>query len=181
MVFVKNKALDKLSKEELCDLIERYAKNWLALDGVWFQSIEQKLGMEEAMYHDTEAWRRFTKIEAMRIKDFLKLPEQAGLDGLQQALSYRFYANLNQAEMIRSEHTLLYRTLNCRVQAARSRRGMEFHPCKPVGCIEYAGFAETIDSRITCQCVSCYPDVTDPGCSCAWLFTITEGTKTEKE
>ena len=35
--------LNNLSKEELIDLIKVYSKNWLALDGVWFQSIERKL------------------------------------------------------------------------------------------------------------------------------------------
>ena len=54
----KNSALCALSKEELLSLLEIYAKNWLAMDGVWFQSIEQKLGMDEAIYHDEQAWRR---------------------------------------------------------------------------------------------------------------------------
>ena len=48
----------------------------------------------------------------------------------------------------------------CRVQSARRRKGMPFHPCKPVGCIEYSGFARTIDDRIECRCLSCYPEVT---------------------
>lgn len=170
----KNELLARLSKDELCSLIEIYSKNWLALDGVWFQSVERKFGMDEAMKHDVEAWKRFTKIEASRIKEFLKLPEQAGLDGLKQALSYRFYANLNKDEIIIKGNTLLYRTLECRVQSARSRKGMEFHPCKSVGIVEYTGFAQTIDSRFTCECVSCYPDVTDKNCCCAWLFTLNE-------
>ena len=50
---------DKLlqySKEELIDLIELYAKDSLALDGVWFQSVEQKDGMDAAISHDAKAW-----------------------------------------------------------------------------------------------------------------------------
>lgn len=39
-----NKYLAELSKEQLLELIELYAKNWLAHDGVWFQSIEGKFG-----------------------------------------------------------------------------------------------------------------------------------------
>ena len=35
--------------------------------------------------------------------------------------------------------------VTCRVQDARSQKGMELHPCKSVGEIEYAGFARTID------------------------------------
>lgn len=31
-----NKYLAELSKEQLLELIELYAKNWLAHDGVWF-------------------------------------------------------------------------------------------------------------------------------------------------
>lgn len=164
--------LSTLSRERLVELLSLYAKNWLAMDGVWFQSVERKLGMEEAMYHDAEAWKRFTVIEARRIKTFLNLPERPGLEGLAKALSLRFYANLNQDTIEIQGNTLTYRVLSCRVQSARSRKGMPYHPCRPVGLIEYSGFAKEIDDRITCECLSCYPEVTDDTCSCAWRFTL---------
>lgn len=173
---MKNEFLQSLPKERLIQLIEDYSKNWLAMDGVWFQSIEQKLGMDEAMFHDAEAWRKFTVIEAKRIKQFLELPERPGLKGLALALQLRFYANLNEADILMDEEekVLVYRTRECRVQRARERKHMPFHPCKPVGEIEYAGFARTIDDRIGCECLSCYPDVTDPTCCCAWRFRLKE-------
>ncbi len=164
--------LESLSREQLVELLSLYAKNWLAMDGVWFQSVEGKFGMEEAMYHDTEAWRRFTVIEARRIKAFLHLPEHPGLEGLAKALSLRFYANLNRDGVEIQGNTLVYRVKECRVQSARTRKGMPLHPCRPVGLIEYAGFAKEIDDRITCECLSCYPEVHDPDCSCAWKFTL---------
>lgn len=164
--------LYSLTKEELIELIDIYSKNWLAMDGVWFQSVERKFGMKEAIYHDEEAWRRFTVIEARRIKEFLKLPEQAGLNGLAKALSLRFYANINNDQILLENNTLLYRTLECRVQTARKRKQMELHPCKSVGIIEYSEFAKTIDNRITCECLSCYPEIHDDSCCCSWLFTL---------
>ncbi len=167
-------SLESLSREELLELISLYAKNWLAMDGVWFQSVERTRGMDEAMYHDGEAWKRFTVIEARRIKNFLKLPEHPGLEGLAKALSFRLYANLNRDEITIQGNTLLYRTLDCRVQRARARKGMEYHPCKSVGIVEYSGFAREIDDRISCACVSCYPDVEDESCACSWLFTLEE-------
>lgn len=170
----KQEALQSLSREELLRLIELYAKNWLALDGVWFQSVEQTRGMAEAMYHDAEAWKRFTVIEAKRIKTFLRLPEHAGLDGLAQALRLRFYASLNEDELRIEGRTLTYRVLACRVQTARARKGMAYHPCRPVGLLEYEGFAKTIDDRFSCACLSCYPDVQDSSCCCAWQFTLPE-------
>ena len=42
-----SKEISNLNKEELLRLIETYAKNWLAMDGVWFQSIEDKFGVPE--------------------------------------------------------------------------------------------------------------------------------------
>lgn len=96
---MKNEFIRSLSKEKLIQLLEDYSKNWLAMDGVWFQSVEQTRGMDEAMHHDAEAWRRYTLIEAMRIKQFLNLPEHPGLEGLALALQLRFYANLNEADL----------------------------------------------------------------------------------
>lgn len=77
----KREALERLSREELYELLDIYSKNWLALDGVWFQSVERELGMDQAMHHDAAAWSRFTEIEAARIKAFLRLPQRAGLEG----------------------------------------------------------------------------------------------------
>ena len=104
--------LKEFSKEQLCDLVTMMAKNWLALDGVWFQSIERKFGMDEAMYHDGQAWIRYTRIEARRIKQFLNLSERPGLDGLERALALRFYAHLNQDQVIREGNKLIYRMLS---------------------------------------------------------------------
>ncbi|MBQ8787683.1 MAG: hypothetical protein IJZ61_08635 [Oscillospiraceae bacterium] len=164
--------LSQLSKDELIELIEIYSKNWLAMDGVWFQSVERKLGMDEAMYHDAEAWRRFTVIEAKRIKEFLKLADNSGVEGLAKALRLRFYANINEDRIKIEGNTLTYTSVNCRVQRARERKGMPFHPCKSVGIIEYSEFARVIDNRFTCECVSCYPDITDNECCCKWRFTL---------
>ena len=171
---MKNRILENFTKEELIELIEIYSKSCLAMDGVWFQSIEKMRGMDEAMEHDANAWHVFTQIEAGKIKKFLKLPEHPGIEGLKQALSLRFYANINADEIIVDGNQLIYRTLNCRVQNARKRKGMEFHPCKPVGLIEYSGFAKVIDIRFECEALSCYPDITDDTCNCAWRFTLNE-------
>lgn len=167
-----NPVLNELSKEALIELISVYSKNLLALDGVWFQSVEGKCGMDEAMFHDCEAWRRFTVTEARRIKKFLKLPERPGLTGLASALKLRFNANVNAHEAVLQDGRLVFRNLECAVQKARQGKGMPLHPCKPVGLIEYSGFAAEIDDRISCRCVSCYPDKTEGGTGCAWEFSI---------
>lgn len=168
--------LDELTNEQLKNLVEIYARNVYALDGVWFQSIEKTDGMEAAMEHDRNAWQRFTATEARRLKNFLGLPEHPGLEGLHQALSLRFSALANpKVELIWDADSLTYRVVECRVQSARSSKGMPYHPCKSVGIIEHAFFAKVIDSRIECEPISCFPDVTDESCACSWRFTLNPG------
>ena len=56
-----------MPKEILLGMLEDFAKNWLAHDGLWFQAVEKENDMEVAIKLDTEAWERFTQIEAKRI------------------------------------------------------------------------------------------------------------------
>lgn len=43
---IRFKGLEDLSREQLEELVRIYARNLLALDGMWFQSVEQGQGME---------------------------------------------------------------------------------------------------------------------------------------
>ena len=171
---MKNKVLLYYSKKELISLIEVYSKEWLAMDGVWFQSVEKEFGIDKAMEHNKNIWKQFTVIEAKNIKRWLDLPENSGIDGLEKALKLRIYANINADEIIIENNVLIYRTLECRVQSARKRKGIRFHPCKDVGIVEYTEFAKIIDERFTCEVISCYPDITDSTCSCSWKFLLHE-------
>ncbi len=164
---------ENLTREQALELLTDLAKRWLAHDGLWFQSIERSRGMEEAIYHDTEAWRRFTVIEAKRIMEFLKLPENPGLDGLERALNFRLYAFINQQEILRpNDSTLVLKMNDCRVQSARTRKGLPDFPCKPVGEVEYSLFASTIDPRIETLCLACPPDPHPPEYYCGWEFHL---------
>ena len=51
-----NEHLEHLSREQLMDLVNVYSKNWLALDGLWFQSVEKEQGMDAAtIYEEVKA------------------------------------------------------------------------------------------------------------------------------
>jgi hypothetical protein len=165
-----------LTREELLELTHMYAKNWLAHDGCWFLAAEKKYGMQTAIELDTESWRNFTIIEAMRIIEFLKLGKNSGIDGLKKALRFRLYATLNEDEITvdNGGKTLEYRIKTCRVQSARRAKGLEDFPCKSVGIVEYGLFAKTIDSRFETEVVSCPPDITNKDYYCIWRFTLTE-------
>lgn len=167
--------LYQLSKEELVKIIIDDAKNWLAHDGLWFQEIERRYGMDVAVSADIEAWRNFTVIEAKRIMARLGLAPGGGIPALVECLKHRFYARLNLQDCIEQTDTrVVFRMLDCRVQSARKRKGLPDHPCKSVGVVEYGEFAKTIDPRIETRCVACPPDPHPQDYWCAWEFTLQE-------
>jgi hypothetical protein len=170
--------LRKFNKEQLIDMLEDAAKNWLAHDGVWFQAVEENYGLEAAIQMDAEAWERFSVIETRRIMKRHGIEEGGGLTALEQALNFRLYAHINKQSTIWvNEHTLRFEMNDCRVQSTRQRKGLPDFPCKSVGVIEYAGFARTIDPRIRTRCIACPPDPHPESFFCAWEFSIADDTK----
>ncbi len=162
-----------LSKEELVNILVDDAKNWLAHDGLWFQAIERKHGMEEAIDADREAWRHFTVIEAKRIMARLGLKPGGGIPALVECLKHRLYARLNLQDVIEeSGNRVVFRMLDCRVQSARKGKGLPDFPCKSVGLVEYAEFARTVDPRIRTTCLACPPDRHPEEFYCAWEFAL---------
>jgi len=165
--------LKTLSRQTLLDLIEKIGINWLANDGIWFQAVEKKYGMIDAKRCNDTCWTRFSPFEAYRIKALLGLPENGGISSLKKALAFRMYALINeQAIEDIDDNCIIFRMQNCRVQAARKRKGLPDYPCKSAGMVEYPYFAEAIDNRIKTECIGCPPDEHPDEWFCAWKFFI---------
>ena len=124
-----NDTLRNLGKDELVELLEIYAKNLIALDGTWFQSLEREEGMDTAVRHDIEAWRRFSVSEARRIKKFLGLDERPGIEGLARALALRCQSAANVDEiLVEGRADLPHRRLPRAERAQAQRHGVPSLP-----------------------------------------------------
>ena len=166
-------SLLNMDKGALLELKERLAKNWLVNDGVWFQTIEQSEGLNEAKRCNDSCWAHFSPFEARTIKARLGLSETPGLEGLKRALGFRVYASINVQSIVDETATsFVFRMDECRVQAARKRKGLPDYPCKSAGLVEYAYFARAIDARIRTECIGCPPDDHPDEWYCAWKFSL---------
>ncbi len=164
-----------MSPETLKGLMDAVSVNWLVNDGVWFQAVEFACGMNEAKRCNDSAWRQFSPFEARSIKSFLGLSEKPGLEGLKKALNFRLYANINtQSFMDEGPNSFRFEMNQCRVQAARKRKGLDDYPCKSGGLVEYTYFAQGVDPRIRTECIGCPPDQHPDEWFCAWRFSMME-------
>jgi hypothetical protein len=165
--------LKQLPRDTLKELIEKVSVNWLANDGIWFQAVEKRFGMGDAKRCNDTSWTRYSPFEAYRIKKMLDIPENGGIPALKKALALRLYAFINEQSIEEvDDNSFIFRMNNCRVQAARKRRGLPDYPCKTGGTVEYTTFAKTIDPRIRTECIGCPPDEHPEEWFCAWRFSI---------
>jgi len=166
-------ALLDMPRKELLELMDAVAVNWLANDGAWFQAVEFSHGMNDAKRCNDTCWGHFSPFEAWSIKQFLNLPENAGLDGLKQALNFRIYARINEQSFVdEGPDRFVFQMNACRVQIARKRKGLDDYPCKSAGLVEYTYFARSIDPRIETECIGCPPDAHPSEWFCAWRFKL---------
>ncbi len=169
------KKLFALDKEELIKIIIDDAKDWIAMDGVWFQAVEFEYGLKETLKFDEMAWVRFSVIEANRIMNRIGLEPGGGIPALMTCLENRLYARLNKIVFLEVEDKrLVYKMATCRIQETRKRKGLPDFPCKSVGIIEYSNFAKTVDPRIKTRCLICPPDEHPDDCWCKWEFVLEE-------
>ena len=162
-----------MPQEKLESLIEVMGLNWLAVDGIWFQAVEEKHGMLDAKRCNDSCWAWFSPFEAWSIKRLLKLGENPGIEGLKKALQLRLYAKINIQSIIEEGPNCIVLQMNkCRVQSSRKSKKMDDYPCKSAGLVEYTNFARGIDARIKTECIGCPPDTHPEEWFCAWRFTI---------
>jgi hypothetical protein len=173
---------EEFSRAQLEGMLQDAALNWLAHDGLWFLTVEDKFGLDVAIDLDAKAWERYAVVEAKRIMKRHNIPEGGGIPALADALGKRLYAFISHQEIIEQSGTrLIFRLNECRVHLTRERKGLPPFPCKPVGIIEFSNFAKTIDPHIETRCISCPPDPHPKEWYCAWEFTLRTPNTTQDE
>jgi hypothetical protein len=159
------------SSETLQQLANALAVNWLANDGIWFQTVEFSYGMNAAKQCNDNCWGEFSPFEAFCIKTLFNIKENSGLEGLKTALKYRLYAFINiQSFQNEKPDSFEFYMNDCRVQSARKRKGLADYPCKSGGMVEYTSFAAAIDPAIKTTCLACPPDDHPAEWFCGWRF-----------
>jgi len=167
------KAWLNLDDVTMNNVLQDLAKNWLVMDGVWFQAVESVHGMNDAKRCNDSCWSKFSPYEAHAITNFLGLGRAPGLAGLKKALGFRMYSFINKQSIVdEGPQSFVFQMNACRVQAARKRKGLPDYPCKSAGLVEYTYFARAIDPRIKTACIGCPPDPHPDDWFCAWRFTI---------
>jgi len=164
--------LKKTPKETLLNLFYMNIRNIWRVDGLYFQSIEEKSGTEAAAQIDTDCWKVLGKLEARELKTLLQT-EKNDIPAFMHALrntSWSLYQEEKQTEVSPSKG--IYRVTRCRIQETRISKTLGVFPCKNVRFSYLKSFAEEFNPNIEVNCQVAPPGQRPKGVWCQWEFSL---------
>ncbi|MFC1968490.1 DUF6125 family protein [Chloroflexota bacterium] len=165
--------LESLPRETLLKVIKIFSRNWVTVDGLWFQHVEEEFGLDAALRLDLKMWERQSTIEAKRIKNTLGLTGEGPLT-VMTAINFMTgavcFPPYEYEE--RSAEMVIFGTPGCLPQEARKRNGRGEFPCKAVGMTHFSNYAKVIDPRVKVRCIFCPPDPHPEDMWCKWELSI---------
>jgi hypothetical protein len=168
------KHLAALLKEQLAEFLFLHLRNLWTVDGLYFIGIEEAYGTEVATSIDAHVWEVMGKIEARKLKEFLKITAD-DIPSMMKALQYTSWAlDLEDKEIVVEENRAIVRNVHCRVQKTRRDKGLGEFGCKPVRYGFLKAFAKEFNPAIVVKCNVCPPDKHPEDLWCEWEFTLKE-------
>jgi hypothetical protein len=163
--------LEKLPKDTLIELINMYSHNWMTLDGLWFNGVEEKYGLDAALELDVRMWQIGSTIEATRIKNVLGL-EEGGLDTIIKTINFMTWAPSFGYEYTISGNKAIWTCKHCPPQEQRVAMGKGEFACQPTFDACFNNVVKVIDPKVRVECTFCPPGPHPDDAWCQWEFIL---------
>jgi hypothetical protein len=158
---------EKMTKQQLINLLNIYGRLSLVLDGFWFLAVEEKFGQKTAIDLDIQVWKNYGSREAKWLKKFFQLSEpnleEAGSILLITPFSCAFGGEIK----IEGDEVTFF-VKDCLSQKARVRKGLGEFPCKSVGVGYFDEFIKELNPSLQIKCLFCPPDEHPDDLWCSW-------------
>ena len=172
MTMTNNDEYEKLTREQLIELLKMYGRFALTLDGLWFIGMERIQGLDTTVTQDEEVWRYFGKSEGKMLKKFLHLDRVDNpADICRIYLLTSVFGNMGGRARIEGQKCFLAVT-DCHPQKARIKKNLGEFPCKSVGTAYFEGLLTEINPDIQFRCAVCPPDEHPKDLWCEWEVWI---------
>jgi len=169
--------LENLSRDTLIKLVRMLYLNYMAVDGRWFQAVEDEWGIDVATRLDEKVWKKHSAIEGRRVKEALDITGE-GLPAVFKALNFTIWRFFEFAPMEWEEispQKVVVSFKACPVQEIRLKKNREEFPCKKIGLYMLENTAAAIDHRVQVKCLLCPPDPHPEDVWCKWEFSCEAG------
>ena len=175
--FLPNLKLSDFSPDTLAELLKLYARLYIAMDGIWYLAVKERVGDEEALACDIQVWERNCKYEMARIKRQLKIRGN-DIVALMKAFQLEPWCLLMKFDIeIRNKNSALYTVTYCPTLDALEAEGggREEKICNLVEPRIMKAYACAINPDIEVKCLKSPPRKSKDDICCQWEFSLTAG------
>lgn len=165
--------LAKMPMEKLLDYFFLQIRNLWRVDGLYFLGIEKQFGTEAATEIDAEVWAAMAAIEAKGLQKMFQVGESPDISRIVELLRKSSWALDQPFKTVETnEKRAILSVDRCRTQEARLNKNLGEFPCKKVRFDYLRIFAETLNPKVTVNCLVCPPDKHPKEHWCQWEFLL---------
>ncbi len=169
------KRLKETDIKNLLNLLSLQIRNIWRVDGLYFQGIEKKFGVESARDIDKDVWRLLAKIEARNLKKIMGATDVNNIEVFMNLLlntSWALYQTEKECFVSDDMKRGIFKVVSCKVQEARIKKSLDVFPCKEVRYSYLKSFAEELNPNIEVNVICCPPDKKPLDYWCGWEFSL---------
>jgi hypothetical protein len=162
------------SKETLVKVLGVYAKLYQTVDGLWYTSVKERSGNEEAVACDFRVWQKQTPYEMARLCRALKI-ERDGVSGLMKALQLGPWCFTHELGFeIKDRNAAILTVSYCPTLEAieREGNGRESRICGHVDLEAKKRLARFFHPEMTVRPLRLPPRQDRDGLCCQWEFRV---------
>jgi len=172
--FLPDLKLSDFSPDTLAQLLKLYAKLYIALDGIWYLAVKERVGDKEALACDIQAWEDTCKYEMARIKRQLKIRGNDVI-ALMKAFQICPWCLVMKFNIeIKNKNNALFTVTYCPTLDALEAegKGREDEICNIVEPRIMRAYASFFNPDIEVKCLKSPPRKSKDDICCQWEFSL---------
>jgi len=172
--FVPKLKLRDFSPSALAELLTLYAKLYLAMDASWYLAVKGRLGNQEALACDLQAWENMCKYEMAIIKRRLKIRGNDITSFVKATQLCPWFQLIESKIEINGKNSASLTVTYCPTLNALEQEGMgrEEQICNIVEPEILKGCASVFNPDIQVRCLKSPPRKSKGDICCKWEFSL---------
>ena len=180
--FLPNLKPSDFSHDTLANLLNLYAKLYIALDGFWYLTVKERLSDKEALACDIKVWESNCKYEMARVKRQVRIRGH-DIIALMKALQISPWSLIMKSRIeIKNQNSAMITVTYCPTLDALEEegKGRENEICNVVEPKILKGYASSINPDIEVRCLKSPPRKNEDDVCCQWEFTLWSSHQTQQ-
>jgi hypothetical protein len=172
--FLPNLKPNDFSHNTLVELLKLYSQLYRVLDGLWYRTVQERLGDKEALACDLQVWESNCKHEMARIKRQLKIRGN-DVTALMKAIQLCPFAVVSKLNIeIKDKNRAIFTVTYCPTLDALEAegKGKEAEVCDAIGPKTRKAYASFINPDIEVKCLKSPPRKSKDDICCQWEFSL---------